>query len=147
MCILFINLQVTTVISCIKEQASIQNPATHLPVLHGDYFFVTFRSAILEHMLACSEHSVGCLMKDISAKNVQWVISIVTEVLQYYAKITKSKHQDRWVSCSTKFTLDTSTWIPLFKVPLAYDCVLILNGGKCKKILNWNHERFVWTKA
>lgn len=95
MCVLFINVQVTTVICCIKEQDSIQNPATHLPVLHGDYFFVTFRSAILEHMLACSEYSVSCLIEDISANNVQWVISIVTEILQYYAKIRKSKHQDR----------------------------------------------------
>lgn len=95
MCVMFINVQVTTVICCIKEQASIQNPATHLPVLHGEYFFVTFRSAILEHMLACSEHSVSCLVKDISANNVQWVISIVTEILQYYAKIRRRKHQDR----------------------------------------------------
>jgi hypothetical protein len=103
--VVFIVIQVTTVICCVKEQASIQNPATHLPVLHGEYFFVTFRSAILEHMLACSEHSVNCLVEDIGADNVQWVISIVTEILQYYAKVRKNKHQARLVSCSTEFAV------------------------------------------
>jgi len=85
---------VTTVACCIKEQASIQNPATHLCVPHGEHFFVTFRSAILEHM-ACSERSVECLVKDISLDNVQWVIRILTELLQCYAKNRKSKHLDR----------------------------------------------------
>lgn len=108
MSVVFIIIQVTTVICCVKEQASIQSPATHLPVLHGEYFYVTFRSAILEHMLACSEQSVNCLVQDIDADNVQWVISIVTEVLQYYAKIRKNKDQARLVSCSTKFASDTS---------------------------------------
>jgi hypothetical protein len=106
--IVFINIQVTTVIGCIKEQASIRNPSTNLPVQHGEYFFATFRSAILEHMLAYSEQSVNCLVEDISRDNVQWVMSIVTEVLQYYAKIRRNKHQARLVSCSTKFTSDTS---------------------------------------
>lgn len=78
-----------------KDQARIQNPATHLPVLHGEHFFVTFRSAILEHMLAHSEHSVNSLVQDISPDNVQWVITILTELLQYYAKNIKKKHGDR----------------------------------------------------
>lgn len=92
---MFINVQVSAVACCIKDQTSIQNPATHLPVLHGEHFFVTFRSAILEHMLACSEQSVSCLVKDISPDNVQWVITILTELLQYYAKNIKNKRGDR----------------------------------------------------
>jgi hypothetical protein len=79
-----------------------------LPVLHGEYFFVTFRSAILQHMLACSEQSITCLVKDIDADNVQRIISIVTEILQYYAKIRKNKHQARLVFSSKKFALDNS---------------------------------------
>jgi hypothetical protein len=93
--VLFIDAQVSTVVCCIKEQASIQNPAIHLPVLHGEHFFVTFQSLILEHMLACSERSVYCLVKDISPYNVQWVISILTKLLQFYAKNKKNKSLDR----------------------------------------------------
>jgi hypothetical protein len=77
------------------DQARIQNHATHLPVLHGEHFFVTLRSAILEHMLTCSEDSVYYLVKDISPDNVQWVITILTELLQYYAKNVKNKCEDR----------------------------------------------------
>ncbi|XP_021932903.1 DNA-dependent protein kinase catalytic subunit-like isoform X3 [Zootermopsis nevadensis] len=95
-----LNKEVSAVACCMKDQARIQNPATHLPVLHGEHFFVTFRSAILEHMLAHSEHSVNSLVQDISPDNVQWVITILTELLQYYAKNIKKKHGDSTVICT-----------------------------------------------
>jgi len=90
-CILFINVQVTTVVCCLKEQSTLQNPSTHSLVGHGEHFFVTFRSAILEHMLDFSEQSVDCLVRDISENNVQFIIRIVTELLQYCAK-NRSKY-------------------------------------------------------
>jgi hypothetical protein len=90
-CILFINVQVTTVVRCLKEQSSLQNPSTHSSLGHGEHFFVTFRSAILEHMLDFSEQSVDCLVRDISEINVQFIIRIVTELLQYCAK-NRSKY-------------------------------------------------------
>jgi hypothetical protein len=94
MCILFINVQVITVVCCLKEQDRIRNPNTRSSVGHGEHFFVTFQSAILEHMLECSEDSVDCLVRDISANNVQFVIRIMTELLQYYAKNRKNKYGD-----------------------------------------------------
>jgi hypothetical protein len=94
MCILFIIVQVTTVVCCLKEQASLRNPNTRSSVGHGEHFFVTFRSAILEHLVACCETSVDCLIRDISTNNVEWVIKIIKELLQYCAKNRRSKYGD-----------------------------------------------------
>lgn len=94
LCILFVNVQVTTVVCCVKEQSGIQNPSTRSSVGHGEHFFVTFRSTILELMLECSEQSVDCLVRDISENNVQFIIRIVTELLQYCAKNGRSKYGD-----------------------------------------------------
>ena len=93
MCILFINIQVTTVVCCLKDQSNIQNPSTHSSVGHGEHFLVTFRSAILEHMLEYCEQSVDCLVRDISEYNVQFIVRIVTELLQYCAK-NRSKYAE-----------------------------------------------------
>lgn len=92
MCILFITVQVTTVVWCLKEQSSIQNPSAHSSLGHGEHFFVTFQSAILEHMLQYSEQSVDCLVRDISANNLQFIIRILTELLKYCAK-NRSKYE------------------------------------------------------
>ncbi|KAJ4442680.1 hypothetical protein ANN_04269 [Periplaneta americana] len=87
--------QVAAVLSCIKERAIIQNPATHLPVSHGDYFLVTFKSAVLDHLLDHSENTMNRLLVDLSKDNVQWMLRILTELLHYLAKSKKNKQKER----------------------------------------------------
>ncbi|XP_069690626.1 DNA-dependent protein kinase catalytic subunit-like isoform X3 [Periplaneta americana] len=86
--------QVAAVLSCIKERAIIQNPATHLPVSHGDYFLVTFKSAVLDHLLDHSENTMNRLLVDLSKDNVQWMLRILTELLHYLAKSKKNKQKE-----------------------------------------------------
>lgn len=87
---------VESVICCIKDSTIVENPVTKVSLLHGEHFFATLRYVVLDYMLQECTTCATCLLQDVDAENVHWVLNILTELVQQLAKI---RNRDKILTC------------------------------------------------
>ncbi|PSN45798.1 hypothetical protein C0J52_10750 [Blattella germanica] len=93
------------IIECIKEQTVVKNPVTNVTLHHGEHFFLTFRSVILDQMVENFENSLHCLVGDLSLDNFQWIIRILTELLQHAMKKQRKDLRTNTGDCFKKVVI------------------------------------------